>query len=190
MSRLTFVRHGESEANAARRIGGDADADLTRRGEAQARSLQETLAGLAIDRRVSSDLRRAVRTAELGWPSPFPALEIHAGLRERTLGDWEGRPLDALRDDGRANTLLRWDGTPPGGESLRALARRVLRWFADHDDGSRMLIVVHGGVVRVLVGLLDGVPTDQIGGLRVANAQVEQRSVAPAEWGRLLKRIA
>ncbi|MEL6908359.1 MAG: histidine phosphatase family protein, partial [Planctomycetota bacterium] len=186
MSRLTLVRHGESEANAARRIGGDADADLTPRGEAQARSLRATLSDLAIDRRVSSDLRRAVRTAELGWPHPLPALETHAGLRERTIGDWEGRSLDALRADGRANTLLRWDGSPPGGESLHALARRVLQWFVDHDDGSRMLVVVHGGVVRVLVGLLDGVPTDRIGGLRIANVQVEQRSVEPSRWRRLL----
>jgi len=193
VSRLVLVRHGESEANAARRIGGDRDADLTPRGVDQAYALRPRLAARGrFDRLVSSDLRRAVRTAEIatGDLRPRPPLERHAALRERTLGDWEGLSLDRLRADGRADTLLGWDVGPPGGESLCALARRVLGWLVDHDDGARVLLVTHGGVIRCLLGLLDGVPPDRIGAIRIANAQVEARDVSPRRWARLLASVA
>lgn len=184
MSRLVFVRHGESVANATRTMGGHGDAHLTERGEEQARSLQSTLGGQTFDRVVSSDLARAKRTAQLGWPHDTPALEPYSALRERSIGDWEGLSIDELRADGRASVLLRWDEGPPGGESLRALALRVLSWFELHDDGSRMLVVVHGGVIRCLVGIIDDVPTDQIGRIRIDNVQVEPRDVDPTQWGR------
>lgn len=184
MSRLLLVRHGETIANASRIVGGHGDADLTPRGEDQARMLHGRLVGHTFDRVVSSDLRRAVRTAQLGWPYDVPPLESHAALRERHVGEWEGTSIDDLRADGRAATLVTWNEAPPGGESLRMLAHRVVDWFATHDDGSRMLAVVHGGVIRCLVGLIDGLPTDQIGTMRIENTQIEGRDVDPTSWAR------
>ena len=69
MKRLFLVRHGESEWNAVRRLQGQADISLSAKGEAQATALASTVAQLAPDRVVTSDLRRAYQTASLlGYP--------------------------------------------------------------------------------------------------------------------------
>ncbi|MEN0062827.1 MAG: histidine phosphatase family protein [Myxococcota bacterium] len=189
MSRLAFVRHGQSLANARRVHAGQSDDDLSPLGIIQARRLAATLEGWTIDRLVSSDLKRAVHTAQLAWPHATPRLETYAALRERDIGEWEGIARDSPIKGRHPNRLLTWDEGPPGGESLHQLATRVMKWFIEHDDGSRMLIVVHGGVIRCILGLLDDLPYEHIGALKIANVQVERRDVSPERWSQLATRL-
>ncbi len=184
-----FVRHGESVANAQGWVAGHVDAELTRAGVEQAESLRPALAELRPGRVVSSDLARARRTAELAWGDRAPGLEVHEALRERHLGAWERETLGTLRGDGRIRTLYSWRGTPPDGESQRMLAARVLTWLAAHDDGTETLLFVHGGLIRCVVGLVDGTDPEQIGLWKVKNTEWVQRALPTGRWAELLERL-
>lgn len=184
--RIWFIRHGESVANASGFLAGHHDSPLTARGEAQARALAPALRRLAPERIVASDLRRAWRTAGLAWPAPEPPLERTEALRERDLGAWERRDHASLRTTGDNARLLSWSDPPPQGESHAMLARRALTWLAEHDDGRRTLLFVHGGLIRAVVGLLDGIPHDRIGLWKVKNVEIVARATPPGRWSELL----
>lgn len=83
--RLLLVRHGQSEWNAGRVLQGQADVPLSDLGRAQAAALAPTIAALAPDRAVTSDLQRAAATAAiLGYPDARP----DPALREIDVGVW------------------------------------------------------------------------------------------------------
>ena len=184
-----FVRHGQSVANAEGWVAGHVDTPLTELGKHQARQLRPALEGLSVERVVASDLCRAHRTAELAWGHQTPPITSHPELRERDLGLWEREPLQTLRADGRIEALYGWASHPPHGESQRALARRVLRWLAGHDDGQDTLLFVHGGLIRCIIGLVDGTPTDEIGLWKVKNTQHVQRRLSRGRWRELLETL-
>ena len=188
--RYWFVRHGESTANAGAWLAGHRDAPLTDKGAAQARALAPQLAEIAPGRVISSDLSRAARTADLAWGDRLPAIERCIEARERHLGAWEGAPIEDLRRRGAMNVLLSWDGAPPGGESHLLLARRAIRFLADRDDGTDTLIFAHGGWIRTVVGLADGMAPDAIGRVKVANTELVARDVPRGDWARIAAALA
>ncbi|MCA9489529.1 MAG: histidine phosphatase family protein [Myxococcales bacterium] len=183
-ARFWFVRHGESVANAEGWLAGHRDVPLTERGVDQARALAPELRGLTPDRVVASDLERAWRTGALASHHRLPPLTRIPELRERHVGGWEGIPLTQLAQDGAMSVLTSWEGAPPEGESQRVLSLRVLAWLEANDDRDT-LIFAHGGVIRCVVGLLDGEPTDRIGYGKVGNTEVIARDVAPGTFTRL-----
>ncbi len=186
MSRWVFLRHGESVANRERWLSGHVDTPLTDLGRQQAREAGARLAELPFSRAWCSDLRRARETAELALAGRAVPLEATPALRERFLGDWGRRSIDDMRAAGGMAVLIRWEGRPPGGESQADLAARLLPWFASQpDDPAPRLVAAHGGVIRVLLGLIDGMDVDEIGKHRVANAQPIERTVTAARWGAL-----
>jgi broad specificity phosphatase PhoE len=185
MARWWFVRHGESVANAGGWLSGQRDVPLTERGVEQAKALREELRALAPERVLTSDLERAWKTASLAWDHRLPPFRRSPHLRERALGQWEGAVIADLAKQGGMEVLWSWRGRPPSGESHHDLALRVLEFLATTDDGKDTLVFAHGGLIRCVVGLVDGVPLDEIGRNKVANAQVVERSVPPGSWGRL-----
>lgn len=192
MAAWIFLRHGESTANAEGFLAGWEDVPLTPLGEAQARVAGELLVEARFDRVISSDLRRALSTAEMVLqqrPTPRPPLHVSAALRERNLGDWRGERLEALRADGRMAVLHGWDTRPPGGESHVDLARRALGALDALEAEVPTLFVSHGGLLRTLFGLLDGMPTDLIGRVKIPNAEPIQREIRPGTWSALLARL-
>lgn len=188
MRTVWFVRHAESTANAAGLLAGHDDADLTERGVQQALELREELRALAPARILASDLTRAVRTAALAWPHRTPVVEQLPALRERDLGAWSTTPRASL-SPARRRQLVSWTHAPPHGESNAALARRVLGRLAEEDDGASWLLFVHAGVIRVVVGLLDEVPLDEIGRQRIRNADRLERAVPRGQWRVLIERL-
>lgn len=192
MARWIFIRHGESTANAGRILSGWNDVALTRRGREQAqragRLLAEQLQGRS-PRVLSSDLQRAHHTAQLAvgvWAEavgvPVPEVRQEAGLRERCMGVLQGASIDAARRDGRMKPLLRWDDAPEGGESLRALAARCVRVVEQVPLQGETLVFAHGGVIRVLSGMLDRLTTEQIASRRIENAVPMIQTVSPGVW--------
>lgn len=159
---LLIVRHGESEWNALGRWQGQADPDLSARGEEQAVRAARALSGIPITRVVSSDLSRARRTAgiiaeQLG----VIAVSVEEGLREVDVGEWSGltRPeiearwpkLLAAWSEGRLEST-------PGGETLTALRVRVTGTIQKVLDASRnengrpatILVVSHRRAISAL----------------------------------------
>ena len=149
---LYFVRHGESEANAARLFTGHLDSPLTETGRRQAVAVADALAGVRVDRVVSSDLSRALHTAgEIAARHGLP-VETDQALREIDLGEMAGRSFDDARahPDWNEDGFVQW----PGGESLDAVFERafaVVQRIVAESPGQTVVIVGHGGVTRILV---------------------------------------
>ena len=178
-----LARHGESVANAQGWLAGFKDVALTPTGQAQARALAEELAAVPFGRVISSDLTRAVETAR-------PIAEGRVGvpwliteaLRERDLGEWAEVTRESLRASGEMSRLISWWGRPPGGESHDDLMRRALPILASLPTlDAPSLLVGHGGLNRALLGLIDGLPLEEIGARRIQN--VEWRAVQVPEGG-------
>lgn len=184
-----LVRHGESVANAEGWLSGHLDVDLTARGIEQARALSALLTDVAPDRVFSSDLVRARRTAELALAGRGLPLIVTPALRERTIGEWEGMSKAELRASGRMDVLLSWEGRPPGGESQADLARRVLPWLAANDRPGTHLVFAHGGLIRVLVGLVGGTAPEEVGRRVIDNTEIVRLAVGAGRWAELLRSL-
>ncbi len=149
---LYFVRHAESEANAAGRFAGQQDSPLTPHGRAQAEAVADVLARVAFDRVVSSDLSRARDTAAAIARRHGLTVETEPDLREIDVGDAEGRAFEDARQrpDWTPDGFVQW----PGGESLDdayARAKRAIDGVVRRSPGETVCVVGHGGITRILV---------------------------------------
>jgi broad specificity phosphatase PhoE len=162
--KLYFVRHGETDWNAAKRYQGQRDIALNATGRAQAarngRVLQHTLAdtAAALDY-VASPLVRARETMEiirreLGLPPKVYRMDQR--LQEMNYGDWEGQLLEQLPISDPEGVSARkadaWRWQPRGGESYSTLTQRVAAWLNEVENDA--IVVSHGGVSRALRGLV------------------------------------
>lgn len=188
---ILLARHGETDWNAAGRWQGHTDRSLTELGRRQAAELAERLADVELDAVYSSDLLRAVETAEpvakrLGLP-----LQTLPELREVDVGTWAGLTRDEVAErfpDG----FRRWSEWQTGwedGETYDEMGERVvgaiLRLAGEH-PGERILVVSHGGAIRALHAAAAGIDIATFRRLRpvVQNARVTSILV---ENGRLFE---
>ena len=192
MTTWILIRHGESTANLARRLSGWHDVALTQTGIEQAEAAGEALARHPIDRVLSSDLQRAAKTAEHAmavWArargaSPLP-VHNDPRLRERSMGSFQGKSIPKLRAEGQFGVLLGWDSAPPGGESLLDGITRSIPALLEADGPGCVAVFAHGGIIRGLTGLLEGVPLEDIGVRKIPNAQPIVISLEVGGWRRL-----
>lgn len=170
--RLIFVRHGETAYNAESRLQGQLDIPLNARGREQARAFGgtlRTLVGSEIDRLdaaqafFASPLERARETMEIARDAMGLApgrYHRDAVLKELSFGLWEGltwSEIEVKDPKGlRERRADRWRFAPAGGESYAMLAERLRPWL----DGLKehAFVISHGGVARVLMALIAGVP--------------------------------
>lgn len=149
---LYFVRHGESEGNAARIFTGHLDSPLTEAGRRQAEAVADALAKVRVDRVISSDLSRARDTAQAIAARHGLTVETYPELREIDLGEMAGRSFT----DAQAHPYWNEDGFVewPGGESLDAVFDRAFALIGRvvaESPGKTIVVVGHGGVTRILV---------------------------------------
>lgn len=163
LTRLVLWRHGETDYNAALRMQGQLDSQLTATGLGQARRAARLLAQLEPDVLVTSDLSRAGDTAavlaiETGMP-----LRVDKRLRETNLGTWQGlthAEVEVLFPGG----IQTWRGNPewapPGGETRVEVAGRAAHVVSELDaEGHRSAVLcTHGGLIAGLTPLLLGLP--------------------------------
>jgi alpha-ribazole phosphatase len=165
MTRLLLVRHGSTAWNAQSRYQGRSDISLNEDGREQVKLLAERLRTEEIDAFYASDLRRAWETAEA--IAAHHDLPIHAAprLQEIGFGAWEGKTHEQIKEDD-PESLDRWyddpiHASPPGGETLKEVTRRVeaaYQGVMDRHPEETVLIAAHGGTLRVLLCLALGVP--------------------------------
>ncbi len=122
-----------------------------------------------------------------GGATPLP-VQTDARLRERNLGEFQGQRIDELRADGRIQAILGWDTAPPGGESLLAVITRCIPALLEVDGPGCVAVFAHGGVIRGLLGLLEGVPLADIGVRKIPNAAPVPVDLELGGWGRLAER--
>jgi 2,3-bisphosphoglycerate-dependent phosphoglycerate mutase len=173
---LVLVRHGESEWNLKNLFTGWKDVDLTQKGIAEARTAGRKLKaqGLSFDVAFTSVLIRAKRSLDLileeMGQTRIPVFRDKA-LNERDYGDLSGLNKDDARAKWGAEQVHIWrrsyDVAPPGGESLKDTAARVLPYYIQEIlpavlRGQRILISAHGNSLRALVMVLERLSTDDI----------------------------
>lgn len=145
-SKLTsflFIRHGESVNNRAQLVNGWTDCVLTENGEASAADAGEILRNYKINRIITSDLKRAIRTAEIiAEKINFNGtIETYFDLRERNWGIYENKPISERPG-------LNID--PEKGESWDAFYKRVSRILLKLCLNENSLLVGHAGTYRVI----------------------------------------
>lgn len=147
---IYLIRHGETASNAAR-IVQTPEIPLSERGLKQAELLSRRLAAQSISDVLSSDLRRAVMTAEALQRATDAKLQLDAGLQERNYGDIRGRAYAEFDVD-----ILGADYEPPGGETWNEFYARVdAVWprivAAAEQTKGNLAVVTHGLVCHALL---------------------------------------
>ncbi|MEW9834578.1 histidine phosphatase family protein [Mesorhizobium marinum] len=186
-----FVRHGETGWNAERRLQGQADTDISEHGRDQAvrngRRLAELVADPAEFDFVSSPLRRTRETMELVRTEmglPARGYRVDSRIMEVHFGDWQGFTYPELEARAPGSTEARladkWGFVAPGGESYQMLLERIRPWFEALDR--KTICVTHGGVMRVLFRLIDGLPQEEAANLEIPQDRVLRLSHARLEW--------
>ncbi|GLC72511.1 hypothetical protein PLESTF_001258900 [Pleodorina starrii] len=184
---LLLVRHGQTDWNAEMRLQGHQDPPLNDVGVQQAQELSEVLREEAFDAVYSSDLRRALQTAEAIVAGRAGSMQIRtsAGLRERKLGVLEGLTLPeaAARQPDAFRLLRLHDETTavPGGESPNQMRERVvaeLEGIASEHPGQTVLVVAHGGVLHAVYRQAVGHPYNG----PIANASLHQVRLQGRVW--------
>jgi len=179
---LVLVRHGQSEWNQQNLFTGWRDPDLTERGLEEARRAGQLLKaeGAQFDIAFTSVLIRAQHTLdiileELGQTN-IP-IERDQALNERDYGDLAGLNKDEARARWGEDQVHIWrrsfDVSPPGGESLKDTAERVLPYYEAHilphlQAGKSVIVSAHGNSLRALIMRLDGLSRDEIAELNLA----------------------
>ena len=176
MASLVLVRHGQSQWNEKNLFTGWKDPDLTEKGEKEAieagLALKES--GYKFDIMFTSVLLRAKRTGKLilekMGQEDLKTFENEA-LNERNYGDLAGLNKDDARKKWGEDQVHNWrrsfDIAPPGGESLKMTAERVLPYFEETilpllKEKSDILVAAHGNSLRALVMQLDKLNSDEV----------------------------
>lgn len=178
---LIVVRHGRTEANASGLLLGRLDVDLDDVGRAQAAALATAVG--PVDRILSSPLARTRATAA-AWGAAFGGhpVEVDERLIELDYGAFDGCPIT----DVPVETWDQWRGdldfTPPGGESLAAMGRRVRSCcdeLADAGRDGKVVLVTHVSPIKAIVAWALGVGDEVAWRMFVAPA-----SITTIGWGR------
>jgi len=158
LPRLLLVRHGETELKSSERLWGHTDAKLGALGLKQAKKLRDRLASEKIDIVYSSNMQRALVTAETIASRHQLAVVTCAELHEVNFGKIEGLTISEANQRYPELAKLRMQRDLnlkyPGGDSLIEFSKRTSKFLdrlEQHTDDEIILIVAHYGVLRILI---------------------------------------
>ncbi len=181
-SYLVLVRHGQSEWNEKNLFTGWKDPKLTPKGVDEAIKAGKELkeAGYSFNKMFTSDLFRAQDTGRIILEQmDIPSIEVikDVSLNERNYGDLAGLNKDEARKKWGEDQVHIWrrsfDVPPPGGESLKDTAERVLPYFKENIipeliEGLDILVAAHGNSLRALVMELEEISSEEIVELEIS----------------------
>lgn len=187
---LILVRHGETDWNRTGRCQGISDVVLNDNGRKQALELGLCLKGEKISAVYSSDLARAISTAEEIARHHGLTVEIDSDLREMDQGDFEGLLFTEIRER-YADIMTQWRDSPetiriPSGESLAEVQERALRVFerlCGRHDGETVVAVSHNLTITTLLCEFTGVG---LSGFRSFGIQAASRSTVCLSGGKVV----
>lgn len=189
--RLWLVRHGATVWTVEKRFCGHSDQLLSVQGEKQAQWAAEQLHRQPIVGIYASDLQRAQHTAQLivaQLPEPL-AIQTSSEWRELFFGDWEGLTYAQIAEQYPQQLNFFTDplhASPVHGESLTGLVQRVqAAWLSLAQDSLQLpagdlVLVSHGGVLRVLLCSVLGIPFAQQWKLRFDPGSISAIDFLPA----------
>ena len=165
-ARLLISRHGEAEYESP--LISDAGGSLSLTGRQQARDLADSLADARVAAIYCSGMARAVQTAEIVAARLGVVVKVRDNLRELSMGEFAGQEyVEGIYDD----VLVAWDAGDhdarvPGGESGNEIRQRMaeeLEAIVDLHRGETVLVVSHGGAIRVAIPQLASNVPDSFG---------------------------
>ncbi|MFN3529502.1 MAG: 2,3-bisphosphoglycerate-dependent phosphoglycerate mutase [Bacteroidia bacterium] len=174
MAKLIIVRHGQSQWNLENRFTGWVDVTLSEKGVNEAKAAGQLLKEYQFDEAFTSNLQRAQHTLnyilEAIGQTHIPITKNEA-LNERMYGDLQG--LDKAETakkfgDEQVHIWRRsYDIAPPGGESLKDTAERVIPYLEAEivpklKAGKNIIIAAHGNSLRALVMYLENMTPEEI----------------------------
>ena len=179
---LVLVRHGQSEWNKKNLFTGWKDPKLTPKGVDEAIEAGDELkgSGYSFDKMYTSELFRAQETGRIILDRMgLDSIEVikDLSLNERNYGDLAGLNKDDARKKWGEDQVHIWrrsfDVPPPGGESLKDTAERVLPYFKQNiipqlAEGLNVLVAAHGNSLRALVMEIEKISPDEIVKLEIA----------------------
>lgn len=178
LTRIHIIRHGETLWNSTMRWQGHSDVPLSERGHSQAAKLAGFWTG-NLDAIYSSDLSRAVQTANyLAEKNDIQTIQIPE-FKEICFGEWEGLTTDQIKDKWGSSVETFFDDPdsiiPPNGESFRDVYARCVPAYQELLEkhyGQEIAIVAHGGVTRMLLCHLFCAPISSAWNMKQDNTAV------------------
>ncbi len=194
ITRIYLIRHAEAEGNLYRRLQGQQNTNLTRKGRLQTQALAERFRQEPLDALWSSDLIRAQSTAS-AIRKVQPQLELHTdpALREVCLGCWEDTCLGEVK--AKYAQQYQWFTTDParwqvpGSESLQSVVERLegkLRELAARYPGCTVAVVSHAFAIRAVISHIAGIPFAQLpfsDNTSVTTLEAEQGALRMVQYG-------
>ena len=161
---IYLIRHGESVGNLHRICLGHTNLDLTELGLKQAEKTAEALSDVNFTAIYSSDLIRAVHTAEPHAAKRGLKINTCEDFRELYFGNWENASVLMLKERFHEQFMIGWRQnfgtfTAPEGESVVAMADRMVKGLekiAHEHEGETILVTSHAAAVRALWGKISG----------------------------------
>ena len=188
-TQLIIVRHGQTQWNLKLIRQGHLDSPLTEKGIAQAKALGERLMRETFTALYSSDLGRAVQTAQMIAAATGHEIVTDPRLRERHLGIFQGLNGDELREKYPEEYRLHRTVGPsyviPGGESMRQqVARNVayLNEIAEKHLGETIVVVTHGGVLSGFFRHALSIPLEAPRRFEFTNASLNVFTYEEGNW--------
>lgn len=158
MTKLYLIRHGETEWNIQNRYQGNTDIPLSFVGKMQAQAIANRMKNFEIDAIYSSDLSRAYDTAQYIAKEKNIDVQIIPQLKEINFGEWEGFTISELEkiygDDYKRFFLEPHKYPFPGEGTMEAVQMRIkkaLDRITSYNENSKIMIVSHGGILKVLI---------------------------------------
>lgn len=155
---IILIRHGETEWNSQQRMQGHSNSDLSEVGRGQIQALGELMKNVSFDHIYSSDSLRTSQTAEAITQYSGHTLQFDQRIREKNLGVFEGlTSTEAKERHPEVYRLFKTAGANyviDEGESTQQLLERALEFIEEirlRHPQERVVMVTHGGVVRVLM---------------------------------------
>ena len=161
--KIYYVRHGQTDLNLAQKMqGGGTEKELNETGVSQAYNTKKELENVKYDLVICSPMKRAKQTAEIINEGRDIPIITDERIRERKLGDYEGRDVTEEMENNIWDYKLNYN--IPNGENLHDFEKRIDEFFDDikekyHDKS--VLIVAHGGIAKVIKAHLYGMPESQ-----------------------------
>ena len=179
MSKIYFVRHGQSHWNVANKICGATDIDLTDMGHEQAyetgRKLEER--GIRVDVILCSPLLRAKHTAEHIGEVLGMSVKVDERRIEQNFGKFEGAPRNSVEFQ---TMKRRFTYDFDGGESMMRVASRIynlLDEIRERNDGLNYLLVAHNGIARVVNSYFHNMENEEYSAFGIDNCDVLEYNI-------------
>ena len=182
--KIWVTRHGQTDLNAQKLMQGRSDIPLNETGRGQAAKAHKKIGDVVFDAVYASPLDRAIETASIVGGVDRSEIITDERIIETDFGKYEKRPYSCMG----IGMSLYWAmpevfPAPKTVESTDTMIKRVRSFFQELEkkDYENVLVVCHGGIIRVIRGYLEDEPRGYIWRPRPKNCEIRVYSSVNGE---------